>query len=277
MKTCLRAETGEGLKVQWLLAIDDRVVALGRKVIHWVDQILLFVRFAVAIFWNLPSVFRNFHLTVEQMYLIGITSLPLVGLTSVFTGAVAAWQAAYNFADYVPLRYVGTSVGKSVMLEVGPVLTAMVVAGRVGAAMAAELGTMAVTEQLDAMRCLDLNPHRFLLAPRLLAGMIMLPFLTIFSSCIAILGALAVVSLFKGLSHESFFAGVRLFYTDRDMFVGLLKSFVFGIWIALFGCFFGYHSAHGAEGVGRATMATVVASNVAILVSGFLLSNFLLK
>ena len=263
--------------MRWLIAMDGWMVALGRRVIDTFAAVLQFVRFSADLFRNLPSVFRNFHLTVEQMYLIGITSLPLVGLTSVFTGAVAAWQAAYNFADYVPLRYVGTAVGKSVMLEVGPVLTAMVVAGRVGAAMAAELGTMAVTEQLDAMRCLDLSPQRLLLAPRLLAGMIMLPFLTIFSSCIAILGALAVVSLFKGLSHESFFAGVRLFYSDRDMVVGLFKSFVFGIWISLFGCFFGYHSSHGAEGVGRATMAAVVASNVAILVSGFLLSNFLLN
>jgi phospholipid/cholesterol/gamma-HCH transport system permease protein len=195
----------------------------------------------------------------------------------VFSGAVAAWQAAYNFADYVPLRYVGTAVGKSVMLEVGPVLTAIVVAGRVGAAMTAEIGTMAVTEQLDAMRCLNLNPYRFLLAPRLVAGLIMLPVLVIFSSFVAILGALAVVMAFKDLPSEAFFAGVRLFYTDWDLFVGLLKSLVFGAWIALFGCFFGFYSTRGAEGVGRATMASVVASNVAVLVSGFLLSSFLLK
>ncbi len=258
-------------------ALDIRITALGQKVIHLGEEVLLFLRFAFIVFRNLPRAFRDFHLAVEQMYLIGITSLPLVGLTSVFTGAVAAWQAAYNFADYVPLRYVGTAVGKSVMLELGPVITAMVVAGRVGAAMAAELGTMAVTEQLDAMRCLDLNPYRFLIAPRLLAGMIMLPFLTIFSSFVAILGALAVVTVFKDLSPQAFFSGVRLFYTDWDLFVGLLKALIFGIWIILFGCYFGYHSAKGAEGVGRATMAAVVASNVAVLVSGFLLSNFLLK
>ncbi len=257
--------------------MDRGMVALGRKVLGIGEQVLAFLAFTFQVFKNLPTVFRSFHLTVEQMYLIGITSLPLVGLTSLFTGAVAAWQAAYNFADYVPLRYVGTAVGKSVMLEVGPVLTALVVAGRVGAAMAAELGTMAVTEQLDAMRCLDLNPYRFLLAPRLVAALIMLPFLTIFSSCVSILGALAIVALFKGLAPEAFFAGVRLFYTDRDMLVGLLKSLVFGGWIALFGCFFGYRSRQGAEGVGRSTMAAVVASNVAILVSGFLLSNFLLR
>jgi phospholipid/cholesterol/gamma-HCH transport system permease protein len=107
--------------------------------------------------------------------------------------------------------------------------------------------------------------------------MVMLPMLTIFSSFIAILGALAVVTLFKGLSAESFWYGVRLFYTNWDLFVGLLKSFVFGNIIALFGCYYGYTSTGGAEGVGRATMASVVASNVSVLISGFLISNFLLR
>lgn len=257
--------------------IDGQVLRLGMATLRMFAGVAAFLRFCLDMFLAIPAVFRNFHFTIEQMYLIGITSIPLVGLTSIFTGAVAAWQAAYNFADYVPLRYVGTAVGKSVMLEVGPVLTALVVAGRVGAAMTAELGTMAVTEQLDAMKVLDLNPFRFLMAPRLLAGMVMLPMLTIFSSFVAILGALAVATLFKDLSPESFWYGVRLFYTHWDMFVGLLKSFVFGIIISLFGCYYGYTSTRGAEGVGRNTMASVVAANVSVLISGFLISNFLLR
>ncbi len=257
--------------------IDGLAVRFGEILIGLWDSVRRFVKFFAEMALNLPLIFKNFSFTVEQMYLMGITSLPLVGLTSIFSGAVAAWQAAYQFADYVPLRYIGTAVGKSVMLEVGPVLTALVVSGRVGAAMAAELGTMAVTEQIDAMRCLSLNPFRFLLAPRLAAGMVMLPLLTIFSSFIAILGALAVVVLFKDLSPEAFFGGVRLFYSDLDMFVGMLKAFVFGIIISVFGCYFGYHSTHGAEGVGKATMASVVASNVSVLISGFLISHFLLN
>jgi len=261
---------------RWFLSLDAAMIAFGRVILEKFAAIAGFFGFCWQLLKSLPLAFRNFHFTVEQMYLIGITSIPLVCLTSIFTGAVAAWQAAYNFADYVPLRYVGMAVGKSVMLEVGPVLTALVVAGRVGAAMAAELGTMAVTEQLDAMRCLDLNPYRYLLAPRLLAGMVMLPMLTILSSFVAILGALAVVTLFKDLTPEGFFAGVRLFYTNWDLFVGLLKSFVFGILISLFGCYFGFTSSHGAEGVGRATMASVVYTNVSVLICGFLISNFLL-
>ncbi len=257
--------------------IDSLMTRFGESLLNRWDALLRFSRFFAEMVVNLPLIFRNFSFTMEQMYLMGITSLPLVGLTSIFSGAVAAWQAAHHFGDFVPLRYIGTTVGKSVMLELGPVLTAIVVSGRVGAAMAAELGTMAVTEQLDAMRCLSLNPFRFLLAPRLAAGMIMLPLLTIFSSFIAIMGALAVVVLFKGLSPEAFFAGVRLFYSDFDMFVGMLKAFVFGITISVFGCYFGYHSTHGAEGVGKATMASVVASIVSILIFGFFISHFLLN
>lgn len=252
------------------------MIGLGEGVLRLGERALRFLRFTAELLRSMPLIFKNFHFTVDQMFLIGITSLPLVCLTSVFTGAVAAWQAAYQFSDWVPLRYIGTAVGKSVMLELGPVLTALVVAGRVGAAMTAEIGTMAVTEQLDAMRVLGLNPFRYLLAPRVLAGMIMLPMLTVFSSLVAILGALFVVAFFKDLSPGAFFGGVRLFYTDWDLFVGLLKSLVFGLLITLFGCYYGYHSTRGAEGVGRATMASVVASDVSVLISGFLLSHFLL-
>ncbi|MCD6024844.1 MAG: hypothetical protein K0Q91_1760 [Fibrobacteria bacterium] len=261
----------------FLQLCDRRITRVGARVLDASGGLVSFLRFCFAVFTQLPRAARDFRPARDQMYQIGITSLPLVGFISLFSGAVAAWQAAYNFADYIPLRYVGSAVGKSVMLELGPVLTAIVVAGRVGAAMAAELGTMAVTEQLDAMKVLNLNPHRFLLAPRLLAALVMLPLLTIFSSVVAILGALAVVTTFRDLPAETFFFGVRLFYADWDLFVGLLKAVVFGGWIALFGCYFGFHSRRGAEGVGRAAMAAVVFANVAILVSGFMLSKALLR
>jgi phospholipid/cholesterol/gamma-HCH transport system permease protein len=263
--------------MQRLAALDSRITRLGARLLGALGGIFAFLGFALAVFRRLPRAARDFRPARDQMYQIGITSLPLVGFISLFSGAVAAWQAAYNFADFIPLRYVGSAVGKSVMLELGPVLTAIVVSGRVGAAMAAELGTMAVTEQLDAMKVLNLNPYRFLLAPRLLAALVMLPLLTIFSSLVAILGALAVVTTFRDLPAETFFFGVRLFYADWDLFVGLLKAVVFGGWIALFGCYFGFNSQRGAEGVGRAAMSSVVFANVAILVSGFLLSKFLLR
>lgn len=239
-------------------------------------EVAAFLRFAASLFLAMPSAFRRPHSVLAQVYVIGVSSLPLVAFISVFTGAVAAWQAAYNFADYVPLRYVGTAVGKSVMLELGPVLTALVVAGRAGAAMAAELGTMAVTEQLDAFRALGLDARRLLYVPRLLAALVAMPLLVVIASAISLLGALGVVVFFRDLSAETFFFGVRLFYTDRDLFVGLVKAVVFGGWIALFGCWFGSRGSGGAAGVGRASMAAVVYSDIAILVSGFLLSKFLL-
>jgi phospholipid/cholesterol/gamma-HCH transport system permease protein len=260
-----------------LAVLDDGVVALGTRAQRALSGAADFLRFSGALIAGLPVAARDFRAVREQLLWIGATSLPLVAFISVFSGAVAAWQAAYNFADYVPLRYVGSAVGKSVMLELGPVLTAIVVTGRAGAAMAAELGTMAVTEQIDAMRALGLNPRRILLAPRLLASLIALPLLTICSSCISLLGALAVVTLFRDVPPETFFFGVRLFYADRDLIVGLLKAGVFGGWIALFGCWFGFNSARGAEGVGRAVLSAVVWANIAILVSGFVLSKLLLS
>jgi phospholipid/cholesterol/gamma-HCH transport system permease protein len=260
-----------------LAVLDERIVALGARALGGVAGVAGFLRFSAGLMAALPMAARDLRLLRDQVLWIGASSLPLVAFISVFSGAVAAWQAAHNFADYVPLRYVGSAVGKSVMLELGPVLTAIVVAGRAGAAMAAELGTMAVTEQIDAMRALGLNPRRILLAPRLLASLIALPLLTVFSACIALLGALAVVTLFRGLSPETFFFGVRLFYADRDLFVGLAKAMVFGGWIALFGCWFGYTSAKGAEGVGRAVLSTVVWADIAILISGFVLSKLLLS
>jgi phospholipid/cholesterol/gamma-HCH transport system permease protein len=264
--------TGTGI----LTKVDSRIVSLGVRAQGALTEAGKFLRFCGSVVVSLPSAVRHPRSTLEQMMWIGASSLPLVAFISVFSGAVAAWQAAHNFADYVPLRYVGSAVGKSVMLELGPVLTAIVVAGRAGAAMAAELGTMTVTEQIDALRALGLKPVRILIAPRFLAALIALPLLTIWAAGVSLLGALAVVTIFNGLTPETFFFGVRLFYDDRDLFVGLIKAGVFGGWIALFGCWFGFSSGRGAEGVGRAAMSAVVWSDIAILVSGFFLSKLLL-
>jgi phospholipid/cholesterol/gamma-HCH transport system permease protein len=240
--------------------------ALIRRLFHFQKEVLK----------SVPLIFKNFHLTLDQMYVVGISSIPLVASTSIFTGAVSSYQMAYQFADIVPEMYIGTAVGKSVLVELGPVLTAMVMAGRIGAAMCAELGTMAVTEQLDAMKSLNIKPHRYLLAPRLVASVVMMPILTIISSFVAILGAYVVAWAFTGLSWEMFFKGVRMFYEDKDIWVGLTKSVVFGYLIGTFACFFGYYATNGAEGVGQGTKASVVASMTFILISAFLVSKILL-
>lgn len=232
--------------------------------------------FQIRVLKSLPLTVLNFHFTVEQCYVIGITSIPLVTTTSIFTGGVSAYQMAYVFADFVPELYIGTAVGKSVITELGPILTALVMAGRIGAAMCAELGTMAVTEQLDAFKCLNLNPYRYLLAPRVLAALIMMPVLTVISSFVAIMGAYGIAYIFVDLEWEMFFKGVRLFYDDKDVYVGLIKSITFGYIISIFACFFGFFTIDGAEGVGRSTKAAVVAAMTFILISAFLISKVLL-
>jgi phospholipid/cholesterol/gamma-HCH transport system permease protein len=253
------------------LALDESADRLGRKTRFALQEIFTIARFAGRTFFLLPRLFRNGRLTLDQMSIIGITSLPLVVLTSVFTGAVTAWQAGYQFADYVPLSYVGVAVGKSILVQLGPVLTALVVAGRIGAAMAAELGTMRVTEQIDAMECLCLDPYQFLYAPRLYAALVMMPVLTIISSFTGILGALGV-AMIPPLSLDAaiFFNGVKLFFYTQDVVIGVSKAVLFGGIIAIVGCYMGSTTTGGAEGVGKSTRTAVVVSTVSILISCYL-------
>ncbi len=221
------------------------------------------------------QVFRNLDLTIKQMIAMGVTSIPLVVITSLFTGAVSVWQAEYQFANIIPDRYLGTAVCKAIVIELGPVLTSLVVAGRVGTAIAAELGTMTVTEQIDAMASLALNPVRFLVLPRFLAGLIMLPILTIFSDFLAILGSWVVAVIFLGVPAHVYTNGLKLFFNTSDVIAGLIKSFVFGGIIALMGCYHGLRTSGGAEGVGQATMKSVVASAVLILIFDFIIAFLL--
>jgi len=174
--------------MKFISVIDQLMIWIGGFVSNLLLTTKNYLLFVLKVFKILPQTYKNFHFVIEQMHIIGTSSIPLVSTTSIFTGGVVAIQFVTQFGDYLPLRYVGMVVGSTVMVDLGPVLTALVVTGRVGAAMAAEIGTMAVTEQLDAMRCLNLNPYHFLMAPRFLAGMVMLPVLTVFSSLIAILG-----------------------------------------------------------------------------------------
>ncbi len=220
---------------------------------------------------------KTIHLTLYQMEQIGIGSIPLVLVTSLFVGAVAAVQAAYQFQDYVPMRFLGTVVGKSVILELGPVLTALVVGGRVSASIAAELGTMKVTEQIDAMEMLAIDPIRYLVLPRLVAALIMLPVLTVLSDFLAILGGMVVANVALDVSVATFTEGLRLFFYVEDVVSGLLKTVAFGGIIALMGCYNGFRTHGGAEGVGKSTMHAVVASCLLILITNYFLATVLFR
>jgi phospholipid/cholesterol/gamma-HCH transport system permease protein len=224
-----------------------------------------------------PKLFRNIGNTLVQMEKIGIGSIPLVFVTAVFVGAVASVQAAYQFQGYVPLKFLGAVVGKSVTLEVGPVLTALVVGGRVSAAIAAEVGTMKVTEQIDAMEMIAIDPVEYLVLPRLAAATLMLPVLTVFADFLAIIGGMVVAKIVVNVSFNTFEEGLTMFFEYQDLVGGLLKTFVFGFIIAFMGCYNGFRTTGGAEGVGQSTMKAVVTSCLLILVANYLLAFFLFR
>jgi phospholipid/cholesterol/gamma-HCH transport system permease protein len=222
---------------------------------------------------EIPAGARYFQLFLDQCVIIGLQSMPLVFLTSVFVGGVAALQSAYQFKGYIPMMYIGTVIAKSVVIELGPVLTALVVGGRVSAALAAEIGSMRVTEQIDALETLAIRPIRYLAVPRFLAGLLMLPMLTIFADFIAILGGMVVSVTRIGISASMFTRGMKVLFDVNDIYGGLIKAFVFGGIIALSGCYFGFTTQGGAEGVGASTKKAVVASCILILVSDYFLAE----
>jgi len=229
--------------------------------------------------WNLllalPKGMTRGHLIFQQMLYMGVNSIPLVFLTSLFTGAVTSVQAAYQFTDLLSMRYLGSAVSKAVIIELGPVLTALVVTGRVGAAIAAELGTMKVTEQIDALETMALSPTEYLVVPRFIGGLIMLPVLTIFADMIAILGGLTVATTFLNVTSHTFLTSVKSFFEMMDLWAGLTKSFAFGAIIAIIGCYQGFNTSGGAEGVGRSTTKAVVVASVLILISDYLLASII--
>ena len=226
---------------------------------------------------RLHEIPRTARQTLLQMEEVGIGSIPLVMVTSVFVGAVAAVQSAYQFQGYVPMIFLGTVVGKSVILELGPVLTALVVGGRVSASIAAELGTMKVTEQIDAMEILAIDPMRYLVLPRVVACIVMLPVLTTIADFLAILGGWLVSKVSIGVSTSTFVEGLRMFFYVDDVVSGLLKAMTFGGIIGLMGCYNGFRTYGGAQGVGKATMHAVVTSCICILITNYFLASVLFR
>ena len=205
-------------------------------------------------------------LTVEQMRRIGVDSVPIALLIAAFTGIALSLQASYTPTGAVPLYFVGTAVGKSLLLELGPVLTGLVLAGRVGANIAAELGTMKVTEQVDALETLAYDPHSYLVVPRVIAASVMFPIVVAMASALGIVtGWLTAINMLE-LSTFEFFKGIKMFYQHKDIWYGLVKSISFGFVIALVGCSMGLSVRGGAEGVGRATTKAVVYGSAMILV-----------
>ncbi len=214
-------------------------------------------------------------LTIQQMEEVGVRSLPVVLITAVFTGAVLALQTYSGFKRFGAEGLVGTVVALSMTRELGPVLASIMVAGRVGSAMAAELGTMRVTEQIDALITLATDPVRYLVIPRFVAGMIMLPFLVVFADIIGIFGGYFVAVNVLGTSSTIYVNRTLQYLEFSDVTIGLIKAAVFGMIIALVGCQMGFYTSGGAEGVGRATTKAVVGASILILISNYFLTAFL--
>ena len=203
---------------------------------------------------------------VTQMVSVGVASVPIALFIAMFTGIVLALQASYTLTGAVPIYLVGTMVGKSMILELGPVLTGLSLAGRVGASTAAEVGTMRVTEQIDALETLAYDPLAYLVVPRVLAGVFMFPVVIVLASAVGILTGWAASLTLLDMSSAEFVRGLRLFFQPWDIQFAVIKSLSFGLIVTSVGSFYGFHAKGGAGGVGVATTRTVVVSSMLILV-----------
>lgn len=209
--------------------------------------------------------------TVYQMAFIGVNSLPIVLVTVAFSGMVLALYMADFLVDFGVGSYVGAAVGLSVTREIGPVLTAVVVAARAGSAMAAEIGSMKVTEQVDALRALATSPIQYLVVPRFLASVLMLPVLTVMGVMVGIAGGYLVATV-NGVAGGGYLGSIQQWVEPRDVIMGMIKTIFFGATIAIVGCQQGLSTTGGATGVGRATTNSVVFSIILIYIMNFLLA-----
>ncbi len=208
---------------------------------------------------------------VEQVERIGVGSIPIVVLTSSFIGMVAAVQTAYQLKDYVPEDLIGAGIWKAVSIEFAPVFTAVILAGKAGAGIAAELGTMRVSEQIDALEVMGINPYRFLVLPRLIAFILSSPLLTILSMFVSIVSALLLSQLLFSMDTSNLIMGMKTFYSYKDTFGAIVKALVFGASTSIVSCYFGFNTTGGAMGVGKTTTFSVVVSIFLILFFDYIL------
>jgi phospholipid/cholesterol/gamma-HCH transport system permease protein len=220
--------------------------------------------------WRVRLFFRHLEF-------IGVNSLLVVGLTSLLTGMVLAMQTYYAFRMFSAESLVGATVALSMTRELGPVITALMVTGRAGSAIAAEIGSMRVTEQIDALRVMAVPPVQYLVAPRLLAGLVMVPLLTALSDFIGVVGGYLVGVNLLGINAGIFMGRIYDLVEPSDLFNGLAKAAVFGVILTLVGCYKGYYTTGGAEGVGRSTTSAVVVSSVLILTFDYILTALMME
>jgi phospholipid/cholesterol/gamma-HCH transport system permease protein len=229
-----------------------------------------------AFYWMFRRPFRA-RLFVESSEYVGVGSLPIITLVGAFTGAVTALQAVNAFRLLKAEGYSGSAVGLSLAVELAPVLTGLMLAGRVGAGIATEIGTMRITEQIDALESMAVSPVQYLIAPRLVAGTLMAPILTMIFFIIGMIGAYFVAVVTLNVDHGQFVENFKWLVDPVDIGQGIFKSVIFGLAITLIGCYQGYNASGGGRGVGMATTRAVVISSVTILVLDYFLADILLS
>ena len=247
---------------------------LGRWVLNWVQEagsMMLFLLQGLALAFVPPFRPRRF---LQEMNLIGVKSTLIIILTGAFTGMVLGLQGYYTLRKYGSEGALGAAVALSLIREMGPVLTAIMVSARAGSAVTAEVGIMRITEQLDALDTMAVNPMQYVVMPKLLAGLVAVPLLTAMFDVVGILGGYLVGVILLGVSSGSYFSGMVQSVVSLDINGGIVKSLVFGLTIILVASYKGYYTEHGAEGVSRATNQTVVLSAVLVLAWDYILTSF---
>jgi phospholipid/cholesterol/gamma-HCH transport system permease protein len=249
------------------------LAALGRFMFAFLaatGRLSFFTATCIRHIFTPPYYFRSLW---QQMREIGFYSLPVVGLTAIFTGAVLALQSYSGFSRFNAESSIAVVVVLSITRELGPVLVGLMVAGRVGAAIAAEIGTMRVTEQIDALTTLSTNPFKYLYAPRILAGVLTLPLLVLLADIIGVMGGYLVAVHKLGFAIGPYLHSTFQFLETRDVVSGLVKASVFGFILTLMGCYHGTHSRGGAQGVGTATTNAVVSASILIFLSNYIITE----
>ncbi|MBN9398595.1 MAG: ABC transporter permease ['Candidatus Kapabacteria' thiocyanatum] len=246
------------------------VARFGRMMTNLFAEVGQVVLLLMGIVRYFPRVFKDRGLVLDQMKIVGSDSLPLVVLVGAFTGAIAALQATNLFAKFnligIARPFIGGSIATVVFTELTPVLTALVIAGRVGGAIAAQIGTMKVSEQIDALEMMAIDKDRYLGMPRVFAAITMMPVLAVFSNIVALVGAYVLTSFKFEFTVAMFFNSIKTFFAVSEITLGITKSFVFGGFTALIGCHVGFQTEGGAEGVGQSTVRAFTISAASILI-----------
>ena len=253
-----------------------RIAGIGDRVLVHVDRcgrfaLLAWLTLRAAVGPRFPA-----RETLRQFEAIGVRSTTIVVLTALFTGMVLALQTGFALARFGAKPYVGSVVGLSLARELGPVLTALMVGGRVGAGIAAEIGAMQVTEQIDAIRSMGADPVQKLVLPRVVAATLALPLLTVFADILGVFGGMLIAGSQFGISSHFYMETIYSVINVQDLLSGISKTFVFGWIIASVACFFGLETSGGTVGVGRATTRTVVVASISVLIADFFLTQAML-